>query len=137
MSWLKRYHDDHMSVLTLLAGLEGNIKDFELGLDRPYMMTEFEEIGKIIKEIIIPHFHNEEKNIYPKVAEKDEDGKTFINNMLEEHQQLYATFEDYLHALENNDKQKLMESGKIIVNILRGHIIKEEKYIPYFLKVVD
>lgn len=132
MSWMNRYHEDHMSVLTLLAGLEGNIKDLEIGQDRPYMMIEFEEIGKIINNIIIPHFRQEEKSIYPKVASQNDNGKTFIEHMLEEHQKLYVAFEAYLRSLENKDNQGLINSGKIIVEVLKNHIIKEEKAIPNF-----
>ena len=134
MEWIKRYHEDHMSVLTLLAGLEGTLKDLEYGLDRPYMKIEFAEIARVIKEILLPHFQSEEKDIYPKVARLDESGKELIDVMLEEHQSLYTAFDSFIKAYENDDKKLIIESGKTIVHVLRHHIIKEEKSLPRYFE---
>lgn len=130
MNWLTNYHEDHMAVLLLLSKLEGNIKDLEIGEPRPNMSFELNEFGKVLTDVIIPHFKNEEENIYPKAAKKDE---AFIKEMYQEHYALSKLFEEYLTALQPLDQQTIIKSGKAMISLLKGHIEKEETILPKLL----
>ncbi|WP_366924672.1 hemerythrin domain-containing protein [Metallumcola ferriviriculae] len=137
MSWVKHYHDDHMAVMRLLAKLEGNIKEIEMGEKRTHLNLELEEFARVIREVIIPHFKHEETGIYARIAEVSEEERDFINRMLEEHRRLYVAFEDYLSAVDSLDEAKLAAAGKIIIDILAKHIKKEELVIPKIAAKLD
>ena len=134
MNWLKGYHDDHKSVLLLLAKFEGNILSLKAGQATPHIFTEFEEFGDVIKNVIIPHFKSEETGIYLTVSESGPTGKSFIDKMLNEHNALYELFDNYLSAVEAEDNEKLIEISNRLEHVLRRHIIKEEDEIPKIME---
>lgn len=133
MNWLKTYHEDHLSVLVLLAKLEGNIMSLRAGQDTPHLFIEFNEFGDVIKNVIIPHFKNEETKIYKTISESGADGKKFIDVMLQEHNALYELFDRYFAAVETKNNDEIIETSEIIEKVLRHHIIKEEDEIPKFI----
>ena len=134
MDWLKTFHDDHKDVLILLAKLEGNVMDLKAGLDTPNTFVEFREFGDIIKNVLLPHFKQEETGIYKKVGEYGSDERTFIDNMLQEHEALYSLFAQYLKAVDDLDKGKLIEIGATLGSVLTHHITKEEDTLPHMVK---
>lgn len=129
MSWLEHYHEDHMSVLLLVEKLEGNIKYLEAGQAGPNIIFEFKEFGDVLREVIIPHFKNEETGIYPAVAKINAAANSFINAMLEDHAVLYKAFDEFLAGLEPADFERLKAAGGEIIPVLRRHIHKEEEFI--------
>ncbi len=134
MTWLDRYHEDHKSVLLLLAKLEGNLTEMEKGQTRPNIMLEFEEFGDVIKQVIIPHFKAEEEDAYPKLVKLNPAAAQFVDNMLEDHRKLHKAFKEYLAALGPANQDKLIKSGKIMLQLLMKHIEKEENALPELLK---
>lgn len=130
MNWLKTYHEDHKSVLLLLAKFEGNIMSLKAGQDTPNTYTEFTEFGDVIKNVIIPHFKNEETDIYKTISESGPAGKNFTDRMLNEHDALYELFDHYLAAVEAKDKDKLIEISERLEKILHHHILQEEDELP-------
>lgn len=136
MNWLKTYHDDHDSVLVLLAKLEGNIKDLQSGQDTPNIFTEFVEFGDVIKDVWIPHFKREETGVYQTIANSGPEGEKFIDFMLREHQALYKLFDQYFAAVESRDKGKLIEISNTLEKVLRHHVHQEEERVPQFLESI-
>lgn len=82
MDWMKTYHEDHKSVLVLLAKFTGNILDLKAGLSTPYTFVEFKEFADVINNVIIPHFKKEETTIYAEIRKKSPAGSDFIDEML-------------------------------------------------------
>ncbi|PKM82692.1 MAG: hypothetical protein CVU89_04110 [Firmicutes bacterium HGW-Firmicutes-14] len=134
MDWMKNYHEDHKAVLILLAKLEGNILDLKAGLATPNTFVEFQEFGDVIRNVIIPHFKNEEEDIYVRVSDTGIKGREFIDKMLQEHEALYALFDNYLEAVKKKDTGSLVEVSGTLDQVLRHHIIKEEDDLPEFLE---
>lgn len=99
MLWQQRFHDEHTALFSILPKLEGNLKDIEHDEAGENVIWELREFAQIIKDVIIPHFQDEEKNIYPKASQSSEEGKEFIAGMYEEHNLLYETFEGFLKSL--------------------------------------
>ena len=99
MLWQQKFHDEHTALFSILPKLEGNLKDIEHGEAGENVIWELREFAQIIKDVIIPHFQDEEKNVYPKASQASEEGKKFIAGMYEEHNLLYETFEGYLKSL--------------------------------------
>ncbi|MCL6635322.1 MAG: hemerythrin domain-containing protein [Peptococcaceae bacterium] len=99
MSWLKRFHEDHMAVVRLLAKLEGNLKDIEYDEAGENAIWDLKEFGDLLKKVVIPHFKEEEKTTYPRAAAVDEEGRQFISGMYGEHKDLYEAFEGFFRAL--------------------------------------
>lgn len=99
MSWLQRFHDEHTALFAILPKLEGNLKDIEHGEAGENVIWELREFARIIKDVIIPHFRDEEKNAYPKASQASEEGEKFIAEMYEEHTLLYETFEGFITSL--------------------------------------
>ncbi len=130
MNWLKVYQDDHKAVLLLLAKLEGNIMDLKAGYPSPNPYLEFEEFAHVIKDVIIPHFKNEEVTVYKDVSEAGPEEQSFIKNMLMEHKALYSVFDQFFNAVEERDNQKIIEISGTLIQVLRHHIIKEEDELP-------
>lgn len=130
MNWLQVYQDDHKGVLLLLAKLEGNIMDLKTGYPSPNPYLEFEEFAQVIKNVIIPHFKNEEVTVYKEVTTVGPEEQVFIKNMLMEHEALYSVFDQYFKAIEERDNQKIIEISGTLIHVLRHHILKEEDELP-------
>ena len=133
MDWLKIYHQDHKTVLVLLAKFTGNVLDLKAGLSTPHTFVEFREFTDVIKNVIIPHFQGEETGLYKQVIETGPSGREFINHMLKEHEKLYVLFEVFTTAVANEDTQKIIEISTDLDDMLRRHIMKEEDDLPKFL----
>lgn len=133
MDWLKGYHEDHKSVLLLLAKLEGNVMDLKAGFPAPDPYMEFEEFADVIRNVIIPHFKNEESTVYQQVAESSPEGQAFINRMLKEHNALYLLFEKYFRAVSLRDNSLIIELSGKLDTVLRHHILAEEDELPKLL----
>ncbi len=99
MLWQQRFHDEHTALYSILPKLEGNLKDIEHDEAGENVIWELREFAQIIKDVLIPHFQDEEKNVYPKASQASEEGKKFIEGMYEEHNLLYETFEGFLNSL--------------------------------------
>lgn len=99
MLWQQRFHDEHTALFSILPKLEGNLKDIEHGEAGENVIWELREFAQIIKDVLIPHFRDEEKNVYPKASQSSEEGKKFIEGMYEEHNRLYEIFEGFLKSL--------------------------------------
>jgi hemerythrin-like domain-containing protein len=136
MTWIDHYREDHKAVLLLLAKLDGNIREIEKGQARPNNMLEFEEFGEVIKKVIIPHFKGEEDEIYPNLVQINPSAAKFVEDMLGEHHKLHQAFGDFLEATEQARQEKLVQSGKVLLQLLKKHIEKEEDVIPK-LRLVD
>lgn len=130
MNWLEGYHDDHMSVLLLLEKLEGNIQYLETGQAAPNMIYDFMEFGDVLREVIIPHFRDEEERIYPPLAKINAAAKSFVDAMLEDHVVLHKAFNEFLAGLEAVDFDRLKAAGRQIIPVLQKHIQKEEELVP-------
>jgi len=123
INWIANYHEDHMAVLRLLAKLEGNIKEISMGTKRQHVDMEFKEFADVIKDVIIPHFKQEERGIYARINEVSEKHQNFIKSMLDEHERLYLVFDQYIAATDPLEE-------KAIIEVLERHIKKEEEIIP-------
>jgi len=134
MDWMKTYHEDHKSVLVLLAKFTGNILDLKAGLSTPYTFVEFKEFADVINNVIIPHFKKEETTIYAEIRKKSPAGSDFIDEMLREHEELYTLFDAYAHAVEIQDTEKIIAISSRLDHVLRHHIMKEEDQLGSFLK---
>lgn len=138
MTWIDSYHQDHKAVLLLLVKLEGNLTETEKGQTRPNIMLEFEEFGDVIKQVIIPHFTGEEEDVYPQLVKANPVAGKFVDDMLEDHRILHKAFNDYLEALDSAlnpaNQDKLIKSGKVMLQLLMKHIEKEEDVVPELLK---
>jgi len=134
MPWLESLHEHHLAILHLLAKLEGNIRQLETGEFTEGVFWDFKEFAEVITKELIPHFQDEEENAYVLVASMDENRQKFIDNMLEEHSILNAAFETYLKAVKTRNISGLIESGKVLINLLKSHIEKEENVIMPLIK---
>lgn len=111
MVWMNRFHDDHMAVVRILPKLEGILKDIEhgeAGLNAAWELKEFEDL---ITKVIIPHFKDEEKDVYPLASSVDKEGHDFILKMYEEHNNLYEAFEGFSKAM-GDLKDSLKPTGQ-------------------------
>lgn len=111
MLWMNRFHDDHMAVVRILPKLEGILKDIEhgeAGLNAVWELKEFEDL---ITNVIIPHFKDEEKDVYPLASSVDKEGHDFMLKMYSEHNDLYEAFNGFSKALESL-KDNLKPSGQ-------------------------
>mgnify|MGYP000881671980 CR=1 FL=1 len=68
MSWLQLFHDEHTALYFILPKFEGNLKDIEHGEAGENVIWELREFAEIIKDVLIPHFREEEKNVYPRAV---------------------------------------------------------------------
>lgn len=130
MDWMKTYHEDHESVLILLAKVEGNILDLQAGMATPNTYLEFQEFLDIIRNVIIPHFRDEEKTVYKNAVNLKPDLHEFVQAMLNDHEQMYVMFNEFGDAVEKKNSEKIISISGKLVHILRHHIIKEEKHLP-------
>jgi len=106
VKWLSRFHDDHMAVVRLLPKLEGNLKDLEHGEAGVNAIWDLREFAEIIRNVIIPHFKNEEKTVYPKASGVGEEAQKFMTGMYKEHEDLYEAFEGFFKALGGEAGEK-------------------------------
>jgi len=134
MDWMKTYHEDHKSVMILLAKFTGNVMDLKAGMSTPNTIVEFKEFADIINNVIIPHFKSEETTIYAEIKKKSPAGSDFIDDMLQEHEELYSLFDAYITAVEAQDTTIIIDISTRLEHVLRHHIIKEEDHLPSFLK---
>ncbi|MCL6638705.1 MAG: hemerythrin domain-containing protein [Firmicutes bacterium] len=134
MSWMKRFHDDHMFLVQYLPKFEGNLKDIEHGLAGHDVKWELREFADLIVKVIRPHFEAEEKGAYREAAGKSEDISKFIDEMMEEHRTLYAAFDGFIEAVEKYDRERIVRHGKEILSLLKGHIEKEEIVVKRLLE---
>ncbi len=137
INWIDNYHEDHMAVLRLLAKLDGNIKEIDMGTKRQHVDMEFKEFADVIKDVIIPHFKQEESGIYARINEVSEKHQNFIKNMLDEHERLYLVFDQYITAADPLEEQAIIEPAKTIIEVLERHIKKEEEAIPILAKKLN
>lgn len=100
MLWLNRFHDDHMAVVRILPRLEGTLKDIEYGEAGPNAVWDLKEFADLIKNVIIPHFKEEEKIVYPRASSVDKAGHDFILTMYDEHNELYEAFDGFIKIIE-------------------------------------
>lgn len=129
MLWLDRFHDDHMAVVRILPKLEGNLKDIEYGEAGENAIWDLREFAELVKNVIIPHFKDEEKVVYPKASTVDEDGYKFIAGMYDEHKALYEAFDGFFKALEGSAQKEdtvghTNDPAKMIS--MSGNVRKEE-----------
>ena len=99
MLWLNRFHDDHMALVRVLPKLEGNLKDIEYGEAGPNVAWELREFAELVRNVVIPHFKEEERIVYPKASGVSDEGHKFILSMYEEHNTLYEAFDGFFKAL--------------------------------------
>lgn len=117
MSWLKRFHDEHASVDIVLTKLGGNLKDIEHGESGANVIWELKEFADIIKNVIIPHFKAEEKEVYPKASKLSED-KEFIAGLYDEHNLLYDAFEGFISAMGKENLGTELQQGNKLAQII-------------------
>lgn len=134
MSWMRRFHEDHMSLLQYLPKFEGNLKDIEFNLAGRDVRWELKEFTDLIKNVVRPHFEAEEKGSYREFAALAGDFEKFIEEMLDDHKKLYGAFDRFIEAVDKFERDEIVEYGKIIVNLLKVHIEKEEKVVMAALK---
>lgn len=97
--WLGRFHDDHMAIIQLLPKLEGILREIEYGEPGQNVIWDLTEFATVIKDVLLPHFHEEDTVLYPKAASVDADGKAYIDGMYEEHDILYAAFDGFIKSI--------------------------------------
>lgn len=97
--WLGRFHDDHMAIMRIIPKFEGILREIEYGEPGQNVIWDLTEFATVIKNVLLPHFHEEDTVIYPKAASVDADGKKFIDGMYEEHDILYAAFDGFLKSI--------------------------------------
>lgn len=136
MDWLDNYQDDHKAVLLLLAKLEGNLQYLKSGTETPNVYAEFREFADVVKNVIIPHFKSEETGIYKDIRKLEAEGTHFADDMIKEHNVLYPLFERFVTAVEAEDKEKLIEAGDLLIQVLSHHILKEEDEMPRLFTVM-
>lgn len=117
MSWLKRFYDEHAAVDFVLTKLEGNLKDIEHEESGANVIWELKEFAEIIKNVIIPHFKAEEKEVYPKASKLSED-KEFIASLYDEHNLLYDAFEGFISALGKENLGAELQQGDKLAKII-------------------
>lgn len=100
MIWMEKFHDDHMAILGVLPKLEGNLMDIEHGEAGRNVIWELQEFADLIKNVLIPHFNEEDKVVYPLAASVSEGGRLFIEGMNNEHRLLYQAFGGYVQAMK-------------------------------------
>lgn len=135
MDWLSNYQEDHKAVLLLLAKMEGNIQYLKAGTETPNTFVEFEEFADVVRDVIIPHFKSEEDGIYKDIRELEAEGKKFADDMVTEHEVLYPLFEKFSAAVKNRDREKLIEAGGLLIQVLTHHILKEEDEMPRLFRI--
>ncbi|MDF9407374.1 hemerythrin domain-containing protein [Pelotomaculum isophthalicicum JI] len=107
MLWLDKFHEEHMAIIRILPKLEGNLKDIEYGGAGQNVIWELIEFATVIKNVLIPHFKEEDLIVYPKAASVDENGKIFISGMYDEHKILYEAFDGFIKSIgDMPDKEK-------------------------------
>lgn len=121
----------------LLAKMEGNIREIEQGEKRPHLDLELREFATVIREVILPHFEQEETGIYAQTARMSSTHQSFVEDMLREHRLLYAAFDQYLAALDPLDEVKIVSSFRTILNLLRNHIKNEEEVLPVLAEEIN
>ena len=134
MSWMKRFHDDHMFLIQYLPKFEGNLKDLEFGLAGRDVRWELKEFSDLIKNVVRPHFELEEKGSYVEAARMSEEISKFIDEMNAEHKTLYVAFDGFNDAVDKFDRESIVSYGKTIIKLLKGHIEKEEKVVKRLLQ---
>lgn len=129
MLWLKRFHDDHMALVRILPKLEGNLRDIEAGEAGENVIWDLKEFAELLRNVVIPHFIEEEKTVYPKASEVDNDGRQFIAGMYDEHKALYEAFGGFFKSLKGDNRQEeiLEQENKPARTIsLSGNVNREE-----------
>jgi len=134
MSWMKRFHNDHMFLIQYLPKFDGNLKDLEFGLAGNDVRWELREFADLIKNVVRPHFEAEEKGTYVEAAGLSEETGKFIEEMTAEHRTLYVAFDGFNEAVDKFDQENIVSHGKKIISLLQGHIEKEEKVVKKILQ---
>ena len=131
MLWLNRFQEDHMAVVRLLAKLEGNLKDLEYGEAGVNAIWDLREFAEIIRNVIIPHFKNEEKTVYPKASGVGGEARKFMTGMCEEHEDLYVAFEGFFKALGGETGEKeAAGKDKIAAQIISASVNADREEAP-------
>ncbi|HOV80989.1 MAG TPA: hemerythrin domain-containing protein [Bacillota bacterium] len=114
--WLKRFHDDHTALLAILPKLEGNLKEIEHGEAGENVIWELIEFEELIKNVIIPHFREEEKSVYPRASGAGgEEYGSFFEGLYKEHDILYEAFDGFFKVLdESRPPAKSGGRGKLV-----------------------
>lgn len=100
MIWMEKFHNDHLSIMGILSKLEGNLMDIEHGEAGYNVIWELQEFADLINNVLIPHFNEEDKVVYPRAAGVSEEGRVFIDGMNNERKLLYQAFAGYVQAME-------------------------------------
>ncbi len=120
MPWLKRFHKDHMVLVGVLSKLEGNLKDIEHGELSENIVWELDEFAHLIKNVIMPHFKEEDEVVYPKASSAGEDAEAFISGMYEEHRVLGEAFEGFVRSLARvPDEIKSADQLKRVAQLIK------------------
>jgi hemerythrin-like domain-containing protein len=121
--WLKRFHDDHANLIRILNKLEGNLKDIKYGVAGVNVVWDLREFVELVNNVVIPHFREEEKSVYPRLsANANEDLRQLIESLYREHDLLYEAFDGFARALHDVDDQveKTKRGRRIAAEIARS-----------------
>lgn len=112
MLWMEKFHHEHMAIIAILPKLEGNLMEIEHGEAGHNVIWELHEFADLIMNVLIPHFNEEDKVVYPQAAGVSEEGRVFIDGMNNEHKLLYQAFAGYVQAMKGaQSKTRLPDHG--------------------------
>ncbi|MDD3653796.1 MAG: hemerythrin domain-containing protein [Desulfotomaculaceae bacterium] len=114
MLWMGKFHKEHLAITGILPKLEGNLMEIEHGEAGHNVIWELLEFADLIKNVLIPHFNEEDNVVYPQAASVSEESRAFIEGMNEEHELLYQAFDGYLQAIDGTQGKTNLSEHSII-----------------------
>jgi hemerythrin-like domain-containing protein len=125
--------NDHKKVLEKLKVMEQTIKD----LKSPNVKNTLLDLEGFFKKEVELHFRKEEEALFPEIEKFIPREGGPVGVMLMEHEDLYRYKDNLFNGVDfllkdENTKEALVlikENGTNYINLLRGHIFKEDNML--------
>lgn len=136
---LELFNQDHAHALEMLAILQKELERLRNDQDLPLVRHGLEKFVAFLDDALKVHFRQEEA-LFPLMVEADANAAQPVEAMLAEHRLIETAHRNLKEELagEKPSPEIIMENGEKIIEVLRGHINREDQALfPFALRILE
>lgn len=136
---LELFSQDHAHALEMVAGLQKDLDRLTNDEDLPLVRQGLEKFVAFLDHALNVHFRQEEQALFPLMVEADANATQPVEAMLAEHRIIETAHRNLKEELagEKPSPQIITGNGEKIIEVLRGHINREDQALfPFALRIL-